>query len=67
MRVDDVDEVADASRGVGSSVEMDMDAAGLVRKSSGFPEPSCQSLQLVNIFPVEQDGADQLHAVTVIS
>lgn len=67
MRIDNVYEVADASRGVGNSVEMDMDAAGLVRKSSGFSEPPCQSLHPVNILPVEQDGADQFHAVTIIS
>lgn len=67
MRIDNVYEVADASRGMVGSVEMDMDTAGLVRKSAGFPEPPCQSLHPVNILPVKQDGADQLHAVTVIS
>ena len=40
MRIDDVDEVADTSGCMVGAVEMDVDAAGLVDKSSGFSESS---------------------------
>ncbi len=52
VRIDDVDEVADASWRMARAVQMDVDAAGMVGKPSGFAEPPCQSLHRVNIFPV---------------
>ncbi len=66
MRVDNVDEVTDTSRRVVRTIQMNMDAAGLVGESPGFAEPPRQGLYLANVFPVAQDGADQLHTITAV-
>lgn len=63
MRVDDIHEIADAPWRMAGSVEMDVDAAGLIRKSPSFSQPSRESLYHVNILPIQQDWADQFHAV----
>ncbi len=52
MRVDDIHEIADAPWRMAGSVEMDVDAAGLIRKSPSFSQPSRESLYHVNILPI---------------
>ena len=54
MRIDDVHKVTDAPWRMADSVEMDMDTAGFIRKSSVFSQHPCECLYLVYIFPIQQ-------------
>lgn len=58
MRVDNVDEVADTSRRVVRTIQMNMDAAGLVGESPGFAEPPRQGLygSIMTTSPIRSSG-----------
>ncbi len=62
-RGDDVHEVADRARGVRCSIEVDVDAAGVVGKGPGLAKGSDDLLQAFDVGLVGEDRADQLDAV----
>ena len=62
---DEVDEVADGSWCMWLSVEMDMDAAGVVGDATSFSDAPDNVLQYPNIFPVSENGADQFTGIFI--
>ena len=60
---DEINEVADRSRGVRFSVEMDMDAAGAVCHATSFSQAANNILQSSDVFMVSKDRANQLTGI----
>ncbi len=65
-RGNQVNEVTDAARSMLPSVQMDMDAAGIVRKTPGFPQPPDERLDAADILVITEDRADHLHTVAAV-
>ncbi len=65
-RGNQVHKVTDAAWGVLAPVQMDMDAAGVVRKAPGFPYPPDQRLEVTDVPVIAEDRADHLHTVTAV-
>lgn len=66
LACDDVDEVPDALRRVVRSVEVDVDAAGVVGEAACLAEFSDQTLQGFDVLAVGEDRADHLDAVVAV-
>lgn len=63
---DDVDKVSDTARRVLAAVEVNVNPAGFVHEPACVTELANQFLQGGNVLAVGKNGADQLHAVSLV-